>query len=80
MIFFVSGIHAREWISPAAVTYFINELVTKSNNYWDILQAVDFYFFPVVNPDGYEFTFESDRLWRKTRFFKFFPKKTLVNN
>ncbi|XP_020278345.1 carboxypeptidase B-like [Pseudomyrmex gracilis] len=56
------GIHAREWISPAAVTYIIDYLVENS----DKLQT-DFYILPVVNPDGYEYTFVTDRLWRKNR-------------
>lgn len=57
----------REWISTSTITYIINELVTKSENYSDLLNAVDFYFAPVINPDGYEFTFTTNRLWRKTR-------------
>lgn len=28
-VFIEGGIHAREWISPATVTYFIHELVTN---------------------------------------------------
>ncbi|XP_014230660.1 carboxypeptidase B-like [Trichogramma pretiosum] len=56
------GIHAREWISPAAVTYLIDYLVEHS----DQLQE-DYYILPVVNPDGYEYTFRGDRLWRKNR-------------
>ncbi|XP_048267587.1 carboxypeptidase B isoform X1 [Bombus terrestris] len=56
------GIHAREWISPAAVTYVINHLVENSED----LEA-DYYILPVVNPDGYEHTFTRDRLWRKNR-------------
>lgn len=56
------GIHAREWISPAVVTYLIDYLVENSEN----LEA-DFYILPVINPDGYEYTFVSDRLWRKNK-------------
>lgn len=32
----------------------------------DELKA-DYYVLPVVNPDGYEYTFRGDRLWRKNR-------------
>ncbi|XP_043505521.1 carboxypeptidase B-like [Polistes fuscatus] len=56
------GIHAREWISPAAVTYIIDYLVENSES----LEA-DYYILPVANPDGYEYTFTNDRLWRKNR-------------
>ncbi|KAJ8687276.1 hypothetical protein QAD02_023070 [Eretmocerus hayati] len=56
------GIHAREWISPAVVTYIIDYLVEHSDNL-----GVDYYILPVINPDGYEYTFRSDRLWRKNR-------------
>jgi len=60
-------IHAREWIATSTATYIINQLVTKGEDYADILNSVDFYFVPLVNPDGYEFSHETDRLWRKTR-------------
>jgi len=64
-IFTDGGIHAREWISPAVVTYMINELVSGRDE--DILDSVDLYFMVPINPDGYEFTHTDDRLWRKTR-------------
>lgn len=33
----------------------------------DDLTAVDWYFVPLANPDGYEFSHETNRLWRKNR-------------
>lgn len=49
------GIHAREWISPATVTYIIYQLVENSTNR-QFLDEVDWYILPVLNPDGYEFS------------------------
>nr|CAD7425759.1 unnamed protein product [Timema monikensis] len=61
------GIHAREWISPATVTYIINELTENRHTHGDAVQNVDWYILPIVNPDGYEYTHRTDRLWRKNR-------------
>lgn len=33
----------------------------------DIANNFDWYFFPIVNPDGYKHSFDMDRLWRKNR-------------
>lgn len=55
IIFIDGGIHAREWIAPAVVTYIIQELVENENNRY-MIENVDWVFIPVVNPDGYEYT------------------------
>ncbi|ODN04498.1 Carboxypeptidase B [Orchesella cincta] len=65
-IFIDGGMHAREWISPATVTYIMNKLVNdpKSKPLTDMF---DWYIVPIVNVDGYEYTHTNDRYWRKTR-------------
>ncbi|KAI8439586.1 hypothetical protein MSG28_013313 [Choristoneura fumiferana] len=66
-VFIDGGIHAREWISPATVTYFINQFAENFDVESDDVKNTDWYFLPVVNPDGYEHTHTVDRLWRKNR-------------
>ncbi|KAF2896191.1 hypothetical protein ILUMI_09987, partial [Ignelater luminosus] len=61
------GIHAREWISPATVTHIINYLVENLNREDGALQNIDWHILAVGNPDGYEYSHTTDRLWRKNR-------------
>lgn len=50
-----AGIHAREWIAPAVALYIIQELVENENNR-RLIENVDWYIIPVLNPDGYEYS------------------------
>jgi murein tripeptide amidase MpaA len=60
------GIHAREWVGPASCMYHIKYLLegSSSDNY---RSQVDYYIIPSANPDGYSYTWDGDRMWRKTR-------------
>ncbi|KAJ9581600.1 hypothetical protein L9F63_023220, partial [Diploptera punctata] len=62
-----AGIHAREWIAPAMALYIINQLVENNAANSDLTNSVDWYILPVVNPDGYQYSHTTSRLWRKTR-------------
>lgn len=56
-VFIEGGIHAREWISPATVTYIINEILTSTDpSFRRIVENFDWYIFPVVNPDGFVYS------------------------
>ena len=64
-VFIDAGIHAREWIAPAVALYAINQLV--ENPYYSLFtEHVDWIILPSLNPDGYEYTWDENRLWRKT--------------
>ncbi|NXI23960.1 CBPB1 Carboxypeptidase, partial [Sterrhoptilus dennistouni] len=69
-IFMDCGFHAREWISPAFCQWFVKEAVEtygKDTVLTTLLDKLDFYVLPVVNIDGYVYTWTNDRMWRKTR-------------
>jgi len=69
-IFLEAGIHAREWITVSTIVYVINELATKYDSnpvYKDLVEKVNFYILPSINPDGYEYSRSTDRYWRKNR-------------
>lgn len=63
------GSHAREWISVTSVLYSLYKLLIfhDENPNSKELAKLDFVFVPVMNPDGYEYTWTTDRLWRKNR-------------
>ncbi|KAG9250376.1 zinc carboxypeptidase [Emericellopsis atlantica] len=64
------GLHGREWISTTSVNYLAWAFITsfgKEPMITKLLEHFDIVFIPAVNPDGIEYTWNVDRLWRKTR-------------
>ena len=69
LTFWIQGcMHAREWISPATVMYIAEELISsKDPRVQAVVSKIEFAVAPCINPDGYKFTWSTDRLWRKNR-------------
>jgi len=63
-IYFQGLIHAREWIAGAVVQYVTYHLLNTDKS---LLPNFEFIVVPVVNPDGYVYSWSTDRLWRKNR-------------
>ncbi|XP_020615344.1 carboxypeptidase B-like isoform X3 [Orbicella faveolata] len=75
-VFFIEcGIHAREWVSPATCMFIIDEMTQKygkDSSVTALLDKMDFIILPVLNVDGYAYTWidprwSKYRLWRKNR-------------
>jgi len=67
-IWFDANIHAREWITSAVCLYVVNELLTSTDpqiRRWT--EDYDWYILCHHNPDGFEYSRTTDRMWRKTR-------------
>ncbi len=62
--------HAREWIAAAVTTCVADRLVREYDTdprIRDFVDHTDLWIVPVVNPDGYQYSWSSDRYWRKNR-------------
>jgi hypothetical protein len=62
--------HAREWISVEVPLYIAQYLADNYYSDAEVKHLVDnceIWIVPVVNPDGYEYSRTTDRLWRKNR-------------
>jgi len=69
-LFFECQIHAREWISAPTCAWIFTQLVDGYGSDPDasyVLDNFDVLIVPVVNPDGYSYTWTNDRMWRKNR-------------
>uniref|UniRef100_A0A182QI44 Peptidase M14 domain-containing protein n=1 Tax=Anopheles farauti TaxID=69004 RepID=A0A182QI44_9DIPT len=62
-----AGLRAREWISPMSAAYIMHEIVEHYYEFEHILNNVNFLIVPLVNPDGYEFSRTTNRMWVKSR-------------
>lgn len=60
--------HAREWIGLTSTLYTATQLLATyptDSTVRDMLDRYELLFIPIVNPDGYEITWTSNRYWRK---------------
>lgn len=65
------GIHAREWIAPSVGMYLFDSLLQKikaSRRHAFANSVCSIYIVPVLNPDGYVYSWTNDRYWRKNRW------------
>jgi hypothetical protein len=67
-VLYMGTIHAREWIATEVVRRELNYFVNNYGKNAEVTNLVDtreLWFMPVANPDGYQYTFDHERLWRK---------------
>ena len=61
--------HAREWISAEVnrrlLLWYIERWRANDKEIKNLLKDTELWFILVANPDGYQYTFDHDRLWRK---------------
>jgi hypothetical protein len=66
----VANHHAREIVPPVIGLYIIQQLTSRYGNDAILTSLVDqneIWVAPTWNPDGYEYVFDVDNLWRKNR-------------
>jgi hypothetical protein len=67
--------HAREWITGTTILYTLDKLVVGGAGSGSAgaaqraagLHSKNYIVVPVVNPDGYAYTWSTNRMWRKNR-------------
>jgi hypothetical protein len=58
--------HAREWIAAEVPMRLMDWFLDQKNKPTrKLIRRNEFWFVPVLNPDGYQYTFDAERLWRK---------------
>ncbi|MFI5394243.1 MAG: M14 family metallopeptidase [Candidatus Binatia bacterium] len=81
-VYFLGGIHSREWGSSDILIYFIEQLeqaylngtgitlggkTFPASDIKTIVDNLDIYVFPQANPDGRNYSMNTEALWRKNR-------------
>ena len=66
---FMSNQHAREWISVEVnrrlLRHILDQRKLENPAIVDLLKTTELWFILSANPDGYQYTFDHERLWRK---------------
>ncbi len=63
----IGGQHAREWVSPMTTMWVAETLAGSDPRAVALRQRFEFVIVPIMNPDGYQYTWDEERLWRKNR-------------
>ncbi|PMS23557.1 M14 family metallopeptidase [Paraburkholderia rhynchosiae] len=81
-IYFLGGVHAREWGSPDILIHFVqllsnayrtNTPITIGTRTFDamdirnVIETKDVFVFPQANPDGRNYSMTAESMWRKNR-------------
>ena len=67
-VLIVATHHAREWVATQMGMRLIRHLTENygsDDRVTDLLDTTRVWIIPVANPDGYQYTFDHERLWRK---------------
>ncbi|HET8951703.1 MAG TPA: M14 family zinc carboxypeptidase [Solirubrobacteraceae bacterium] len=68
-VLFSATQHAREWIASEIdrrlMYHYIEGWDREDPAIVKLLQSTELWFVPIMNPDGYQYTFTNERLWRK---------------
>jgi len=68
-VLYVATHHAREWISTEVdrrlLHWYIDRWRANDKDIKRLLKTTELWFVLVHNPDGYQYTFDTERLWRK---------------
>jgi Zinc carboxypeptidase len=68
-VLYASLQHAREWISVEVNRRFLHHVLdgwrANDREIRNLLKSTELWFVIVANPDGYQYTFDVERMWRK---------------
>lgn len=67
-VLFLATHHAREWVATEMAMRLVKYLTSNfgsDGRVTNILNTTEVWVVPVGNPDGYQYTFTNERLWRK---------------
>ena len=67
-VLFLATHHAREWVATVMAMRLIDFLIEnygRDRRITHLLDTTQVWIVPVANPDGYQYTFDVERLWRK---------------
>jgi hypothetical protein len=65
---YMGTVHAREWIATEVSRRLMHHFIDnygKNAEITNLVNTRELWFMPVANPDGYQYTFTTERLWRK---------------